>query len=884
MSASRLLIGLPVLTVVFVFVLAWMYESDPRGESGDTLVAALGPSAQVEDDAPWGAQDVPTRALAADPRAARVDREGIVREPFGARRILVSDSGSGRPLVGARVVEARAGVELARACERGLVEVSIESLRHGIVVEADAHAARALDERRLAALPWDGERGAWRLELTGQATLELEVVGRQGQGPLAEIELWLGATSARSALNGGQGDVALDHLHVGGWRRSLYVSHPVDHAAFLGRTDAQGRLSIAEVPVGHELFLVARSTHVLERRLLRVGSAGARLRIEAEVGRLVRGRLVWDDGRPLEKGWLRVHDGTAIEELTLGSDGSFHLPRVRSNTLRLQLLLPVPHDLVVDVAAEGGDVGDVVVPLAVPVRGRVLFEGQAENCWFLEAWQEGRRVASGFARGDGAFELAVLAGPCTLRVSSAWSRWQAPLRELEVVAPADALEIDVRGLGAQVRLELRGVPEGATVDLWEHLPDPDGRPRFEDVTHWGMRTLPVGPGGVVLRRFAPPGQRAWLVDAGAGGAAWTGIVEIPESGELSLGPLQVGFARVVPPAGPGGCDLLLVSPVHGRQRIAAGEVHDGAEHSLLPGPWAALPFAAGVTAGPSSWTEVAAGGSLELICPPVGLGSVAGVVTRDAQPVGDAWVEFRREGRHPHATEPSGTFTDAAGRFEFPAAQAGPGHIVCSEGRERRATIPVDVVAGEGLHLDIVLWSGRGSAPFTFGPDAGPPRDLVAVDVVGWSERVGRPARRLDGETWDAGGSRGRALVAAASARTRHLGGGYSDGVLLGEVDLGRADAEVALYPGTLRVELAPGAALQAPIAYLLEVDGLDACLLGHGWPPALVRERCGTNAFEFRTVPPVARLRLWGLGPDGRPLIREVEIRSGVPAHIAWP
>ncbi len=866
--------------LVMACLLGWLGAAVAlrNGCSGSAPDAAAGGAAPDPARRHGSAPSAPTSPPAIDGASPSL-REELATD--GYEPLLVVDGPSGRPIVGARVVDGRDGREILQSGEQGVVRVPLEVLRAGARVEAEGYPARRLGDEDLRSLPWDEARRAWLLELWGLGELSVTVVESRGGSPIVGVEVWLGISAARTPGQRGLAGRSVAHLSAGPWRRSLHLASPVLHAAFLGRTDGEGRVQVSRVPMGAELFVVARSDTLQEERALRLEHSPAELVIGARPGRILRGRWVWEDGRPLERGWFRLRSQGNTEEGNLGSHGEFVVPRVFGRHARLELLRPVPFTVLIDVEACDGDAGDLVVPNAGRLRGRVLAHGAGVPDVFVEVFQGGEQIATTATGPGGEFDLTVFAGAATLRVSSAWSRWDTPALEQEVTAPAEDLILDVGDRLAHVRLVLRGVREGTRVQLWEHLPDPDGEPRYADVTFWGSRPAIVGPGGVVERAFVPPGFRAWLVDAGESGCAWTQVVEVPGAGRLELGPLEVGFGLRERAAQDASCGLVLVSPVRDALYLPAGE---GPALARLPaGPWAALPFAAGASAVPGSWFEVRTNDAGDLACPAASTGSLRGLVRGAGLPREGLQVELRRSSRHPELAGLAQARTDELGRFTFEALEAGPAYVLVHTDRERLATLAVELLPGQELEVEVEVDPTVSPSVVVFAEPGGERLDLLELGFASWSDGQGRPARALEGGAWAVPGGAGRTLFAARSVLHAHTGGGYGDAYHFGEAVLGPGTNRVVAYPGTLRVELGEEGHRLAPIAFLESVDGLDTALLTWGWPLNLARERVSDRAFVFHSVPPRARVSVWGQGKDGRPMLRQVEIRNGSPTHIAW-
>lgn len=776
----------------------------------------------------------------------------------GTVGLSIVDAEAERPVTGASASDADSGAQLARSGPGGLMDVQVDAVAQGLLIEAEGFATRFLDRSRLDLCPLvEGRRV---VELTARGFLTVRVESEEGER-LGGVEVWIGSESARSARFDARAAASIEHLDVGTWSRSLARKRRIPLAAFVGTTDASGSMGVPEVPLRANLFAVARSDHLFERRSFVLETESEELVIHAVVGRELTGRLVWDDGTPLEGAWIRLFDSNQMEETTLAAGGRFHFRRVRSDKARLEVLKPIPFETVIDVAACGGEAPDIVLPRSGPVAGRLLFDGPCAEDWWVECWQ-GSELAGTAYVSDCVFELTVPAGPCRLLFRSTQA-WPAPvvLRH-DCTAPVEDLEIDVRGLLPAVRLRIPELPAGTSVVLYEHQPT-DHEPGFGSRRTWAQRDVDVGPGGVVERHHVPPGARAWLVDAGDRGAAWTGMVQVAAQGTTEIGPLDVGFGRFERPPEDRGGEMVLVSPVLEPRRVSRPGP-ESQTYEVRAGPWSVVPRAAGGRVEPGAWIEVLPG-SVHAIDGGADLGALHGIVLCGSEPRPGLSVSFR-DGLA--VLEDVGqTRTDEQGRFTVEAVQPGPVRLRVSDAEGRtRAIERFEVPAGRTSEVEVQLGTPETGTLVRILRGGEPVRDVECVWAAPWPGERSRACTDVGDGLWRVEGLAGRTLFAVRTTTTRHTGGHYHDAFLFGEAEIDSPREEVEIYTGVLRVELPDEPGIPEPVGFLEEVEGLDPDLLYRGWQPLLPRRAGEGRVLELHSVPPRCRIRLLGLATSGVP------------------
>ncbi len=868
------LVGVVLLSLVWV-VSSGSVLRDRELLPQDRAAPQEGAPRATGAEAPPRDQRMPDLAIAEDREAGETVAEVL----------LVRDGDSGNGLAEAFVESADTGSVIARATAGGRVAVTPTAIERGVFVGAPGFTKRFLDERILARCA-RAPGGAHEVDLRRPALLRVEVVDRTNGRPLEGVEIWVGVLDARLAGNDPRVGKPVEALERVPWKRSRELRERVHAASYAGATDADGVVLLSEVPRDVLLFVVARTASLREERRVRLQELDTTLRIEAEMGRRLWGRLVWPDGTPLDGAWIRLFDSRQVEDGRLQAGGRFEFHRVRSDLVRLEVLRPVPYEKVIDVAACGGDAGDIVLPAVGTLRGRLVLDRPIEDEWHLSCWSEGRRVAFGSPRPDGRFEFVVPVGICRLEVRCAWSGRSPPIAALDLRVPDDGVEIDLRDRTTTVSLRVEGLEPGSEVTLHEFDASAAGPRAWGERGAWGSRRRVVSADGTVVRFAVPPGPHAWVIDAGDRGRGWTGLAEVPPKGLLELGPVSVGHATVRSRDGAPPVDLFCRSALGEVVALSSPEGGEGMMARLPAGPWTLLPGLAGAREEASAWFELVPGEERWLDVPDAEFGSLRGVVTARAIPVVGAQVEWPVfEGRLIEEVRRLGrVFTDRDGAFEIDRVAVGRAALWVRGPAGTLATQEVSVRAGERTTVSIDVGDSSDPARILLREGGEPVPAVERVAVASWTERRGVPARRSsDLDAWEVAGLSGRVLVGAYTTATRHLGGGYADACLLGETFLDGTESVVEPYPGRLVLDLSDGLAAP-PVAILRSVEGLPAGLLEAGLPVALVRQRTGPHTIEFRYVPPDANLTLWGPGADGRPVTLEVELHGGTPARLAWP
>lgn len=495
-------------------------------------------------------------------------------------------------------------------------------------------------------------------------------------------------------------------------------------------TDHRGR-GLLRVPDRDALVLTAEAAEHLPAEKRFSPPFDEELRLELRRAFLVLGRFVDADGAAVAGGTLRVRTGRSYDEQALTPEGRFDLDLTPGVEIALTLRSPSTRELRLSIEpgepGELRDLGDLVAPSGITVRGRLVRDGDGTavagaRVWTPRPTDDGEVVAwvngdllSTTSDGEGLFALQGLPR------RSALLRIDAPdlaRRTQRVEPPAEGEVVDLGdiplGAGSDLRILVEdaggpaapGAPRAAG-DATPAVARVDLRGEWQEQD---MLTATVVDGEARVRRV-PPGTstvsvlrgRELLCEENVEIEAGDEEVvvdcrreESRVSGRVWVGGEPAGRGQLtwLPPAPPVPALILnSTTPLGaGRQRVfGAGRPQIDVEvdgtgffttDALRAGSWRVvfLPAAGGAT--PPRTVELARAPQQELELRFAASGVQGIVVDEEDVPVAGARVE--------EVVSKSFVLSDTEGRFELAGLEPG-GHRVLARLGERRSEL-VDVL------------------------------------------------------------------------------------------------------------------------------------------------------------------------------------------------
>ncbi len=201
----------------------------------------------------------------------------------------------------------------------------------------------------------------------------------------------------------------------------------VVHRARPSWTNDAGEILLDQMPCGLPLRVTASLTIPSTSAEITIDpvTRHAELELAAAKGRCIHGRLVWENGAPID--WKTLDEGIKIESLDklhasdeipktyCGSNGEFKLCDLPSGRVNWRIDWPGEYSRCASVESGVVEVGDIVLRRPAPCEGRVYLanapKGFSYSGIFLTFFQDGRRVLSRQVESSGKFKCRLLTGP-----------------------------------------------------------------------------------------------------------------------------------------------------------------------------------------------------------------------------------------------------------------------------------------------------------------------------------------------------------------------------------------------------------------------------------------------------------------------------------------